>query len=321
MAITKIPELEIKPSAKRWFNKIVKSVKENGVYSSRVTMTPERAAVLMARNPQNRSIREVKLSQLVSDMKSGLFVFNGESIIVTEDGLLNDGQHRLFASIKSGCSFDTILVVGLSRESRYTIDTGAAKSAGDHLGIQGVANATTAAAIARYVSAWKTNKLFTLRSRISAQEQISMVKEDALLREAAAWVDAQKYRMRDMVKGSLGGFIYYILAEKAPVEAKVFMDQLRLGAGLDARSPIFLAREKLRQNPRLFDNQRIEVIVRAWNHWCRNPVASVSRLVISDTIPEIASPSKRTKGDITDTVAVKHVDDTTELPAGEYCGA
>ncbi len=312
---------EIKPAASRWFNKILKTVKDSGeVYSNRVKITPERAAVMMSRNPQNRNIRDVKIAQMIADMKADRFVFNGESIIVTQDGLLNDGQHRLHAAVKSGCSFETILVVGLDRDSRYTIDTGSAKSAGDHLGVQGIANATTAAAIARYVSSWKTNKMFNLRSRISSQEQIAMVKGDALIRDAAAWVDSQKYRMRNMLKGSLGGFIYYILAEKAPVEARVFMDQLRLGAGLDAHSPIFLARTKLLQNPRMTDNQRIEIVVRAWNHWCRNPIASVSRLVISDTIPEIGTPSKRTKGDITDTVTVTQVDDEETL-AGEYCGA
>ncbi len=286
------PSLDIKPGAMRWFNTLLRKAAKDGIVTVKERITPDKAAALLSRNPTNRNIRPVKIVQMTSDLEAGRFVFNGESIIVSKDGLLNDGQHRLFACIKSGIAFDTILVVGADRETRYTIDTGSAKSAGDHLGIQGVHNSNTSAAIARMVLAWRLGgeKSWVQRNRISSSQQIQMVNSDPLVRRIAGWIDAQRSKFRNIINPSLVGFIYYLLAEKAPAEADIFMDQLRLGAGLDAHSPIFLAREKLRQH-RMNDYQRIETVIRAWNHWCVSPTTTISRLHIMDKIPDIQFPS------------------------------
>ena len=296
-------ELTIKPHAIRWFNTLLKKADKDGHYVEKVTIDPSRAAVILSRNPSNRNIRESKIAQLVGDMMAGRFHFNGETIIISHEGLLNDGQHRLWACLKSGQTFDTLLVVGMDRESRYTIDTGSAKSAGDHLSFQGIPNACTAAAIARYVASWKSERALSRRSSISAQQQIELVKTDERLQEIAGWVDAQKYRLKDLLRGALAGFIFYILAEKAPDEARVFMDQFRMGAGLSAESPIFLAREKLRVHKNLSDIQRIEIMIRAWNHWCKSPFTTLSRLQLMDVVPEISTPIRQ-HGDLTDTLVI-----------------
>lgn len=285
-----MPTLEISKDSLNWFNKYLVTAAQKGIVTERVTITPERAAVLLSRNPDNRNIREAKVAQLSTDLTAGKFRFNGESVIISKDGLLNDGQHRLFACIKTGVSFDTVLVVGTERESRYSIDTGSAKSAGDHLSFQGVHNANTAAAVARYILTWEREGNFTRRGRVSAQQQIERVQTDALLREISAWVDNKRARMRNIIKGALSGFIFYLFAEKSPVEAKLFMDQLAIGAGLDANSPIFLLREKLRQKEKMSDSQVTEACVRAWNHWCQGPTTTISRLQLMGTIPEIMSP-------------------------------
>ena len=284
-----IPNLQITPAALKWFNGLLKKANKR-VYSEQVTITPERAAVLFSRNPDNRNLREAKVTQLASDLETGKFHFNGESIIVAKDGLLNDGQHRLFACLKTGIPFDTILVVGTERESRFSIDTGSAKSASDHLSIQGYHNTASAAAIARFVLAWEQDGNNSRSNRISAQAQIERVQEDALIRNIAQWVDNYRGRMRDLIKGSTAGFIYYMLAKKSPNEADLFMEQFRSGANLPDNSPIYLLREKLRYTDHLTDSQRIEAFVRAWNHWCNSPTTKLSRLQLMGNIPEIANP-------------------------------
>lgn len=290
MKKTKKPSLSVKDSAIQWFNSYLTLSAERGVISEKVLITPERAAVLLSRNPDNRNIREAKIAQLVNDLKSGKFRFNGETIIVAKDGMLNDGQHRLFASVKAGVPFETILVVGTERESRFTIDTGAAKSASDHLSFQGISNTSTAAAMARYILSHEREGNFTKRAGVSTQDQIERVKEDELLREIAAWCDARRNRMRNMVKSSLAGFLYYLAATKAPNEAKLFMDQLATGVGLDAKSPVYLLREKLLHGDKLSEVMKIEAFARAWNHWCKSPTTEISRLQIMGDVPVLVKP-------------------------------
>lgn len=115
-----------------------------------VTMTPEWAAELLAKNPKNRSLSKNAVTVLSRDLLSGNFRFNGDAIRVKEDGELADGQHRLEACVKTGVSFTTLLVEGLNDEDVATLDRGRPRAVGDNLAIAyGVPNAKMVAATLR----------------------------------------------------------------------------------------------------------------------------------------------------------------------------
>lgn len=286
-----IPTLKITKPALNWFNGYLARMQTSGIVAEKVTITPARAAILLSRNPENRAIRETKVTQMVSDLTADNFQFNGEPIIIANDGSLNDGQHRLLASVKSGKSFDTIIVFGPERDSQFTIDTGSARSASDQLALQGVSNTSTAAAMARYILSFEREGTYSKRGGISMQEQINRVREDEMLLEIAAWADSRKNRMRNMLKASLAGSLFYLTAVKAPNEAKMFMEQLAIGAGLDAKSPVYLLREKLTHAPNLTEAMRVEAFVRAWNHFCQSPTTSISRLQLMGHTPDLSTPA------------------------------
>ena len=143
--------------------------------------------------------------------------------------------------------------------------------------------------MARYILTLREDGIYTRKGSISQQQQMHLVRNDALLREIAGWVDSSKNRTTSMIKGSLLGFIHYLLSEKAPVEARVFMEALRTGTDLHADSPIYLARERMR-NSKMTDTQKIELVIRAWNHWCDGPTTRLSRLQIMNKIPVIETP-------------------------------
>jgi hypothetical protein len=223
-------------------------------------------------------------------MRDGRFAFNGEPIILSKEGLLNDGQHRLLACVRSGKDIETIITLGVERESRFTIDTGANKGAGDFLAQQGVSNSASAAGISRFVLAWEMDATLNRRSVISASQQIERVKSDSLLRDVAGWVDAQRFRLKNMMKPAIAGALYYLLAQKDRARAREFMTGFRDGDNLPRNSPIWLLREKLRTDSRLTDMQKMEMGIRAWNHWCASPLTTMRRLQLMNTIPAIQSP-------------------------------
>ena len=288
------PNLQVTSAATGWLNRLLKQAKDEGDdVSVKETITPEYASALLARNPANRNLRLSKLAQYESDMREGRFVYNGETIIVSPEGMLNDGQHRLWACVNSGVPFRTRLVVGVPRATRTTIDTGATKGPSDFLSFDGYQNTGTASAIARYILTWSDERNLSKRSQISSTAIIDLVQKDDLLREIAAWVDAQKYRFKNMVKGSIVGFSYYLFAQVAPKEAHDFMTQFREGSMLSQKSPIYLLREKFRTDTKLTDMQKVEAMIRAWNHWCHNTETSISRLQLMGTIPDIATPKYR----------------------------
>ena len=96
-----------------------------------VFVTPEVAKRYLMQNTKNRKQSTRNVSFLAEQMRKGLFLENGESIVFDKYGRLTDGQHRLFSIIKSGKSFYIPIVRGVDTDSMATYDTGKNRSAAD----------------------------------------------------------------------------------------------------------------------------------------------------------------------------------------------
>ena len=123
-----------------------------------VTITPNDARELLANNPENRTMSGQKLAQYTADIKAGNWALNGEAIIVASDGCLNDGQHRLTACIQADTAFEALLVVGVRRETRTTVDQGIARTAGNVMTMRGTLNANSVSTMARMALAFERAK-------------------------------------------------------------------------------------------------------------------------------------------------------------------
>lgn len=151
-----------------------------------VTMTPEWAAELLENNPRNRSISKNAVSVLVRDMLSENFRLNGDAIRVHLSGALVDGQHRLTACVKSGVSFSTFLVEGLTNEDVATLDRGRPRAVGDNLAIAyGVPNAKMVAATLRNMVIYANHDL---GATPTAAELIRLLELHPRVAESAAQV-------------------------------------------------------------------------------------------------------------------------------------
>ncbi len=110
---------------------------------------------LLHTNTHNRTLSRHRVDQLVRDIKTGGWKFNGATIVIDGDGFLRDGQHRLTAIKEAGYPPVPLLVVRLSgtaedAEPAYlTMDTGRSRSYADNLTHGGVKNGHTVGAICR----------------------------------------------------------------------------------------------------------------------------------------------------------------------------
>jgi len=102
-----------------------------------VYITPEIAKNYLSYNTKNRTKSDNSISFLTQQMKKGLFIENGESIVFDKNMTLTDGQHRLMAIIKSGKSYHIPVVKNVNIKSMATYDTGRNRSASDVLSING----------------------------------------------------------------------------------------------------------------------------------------------------------------------------------------
>lgn len=104
------------------------------------TITPELAKQYLAKNTNNyRTLSSAVVSAYATDMKTGNWKFNGDSIKFNKDGLLVDGQHRLAAIIKSGVSVTMMVITGIENDV-ITFDIGKNRTAGQIAKAQNIPN-------------------------------------------------------------------------------------------------------------------------------------------------------------------------------------
>lgn len=79
------------------------------------------------------------VDRIARQIADGHWRFNGDTIKVSDDGEVLDGQHRLWAVVETQKGIDTIVVYGIAREAFATIDTvRKQRSGGDTLSLLGV---------------------------------------------------------------------------------------------------------------------------------------------------------------------------------------
>lgn len=113
-------------------------------------LSPERAQVLLLNNSGNRRVKSANLAKIMRDIASGRFQVNGESIIVCDDGSVNDGQHRCFGVVVTGIPIETVVAYGVSKASMKTVDIGDKRQAKDRLAVAGVSDYIRMSAIASF---------------------------------------------------------------------------------------------------------------------------------------------------------------------------
>jgi hypothetical protein len=117
---------------------------------------------------------------MVQDMINGEWFPNGESIVISRTGMVNDGTHRMAAGHKSGVAFVAYYVCGVPDEFRQTYGKGKPLAASDVLSAYNhLPNANKVAAAARVLINYKhrymmgCNRLTTRDEIVSCGLQIS----------------------------------------------------------------------------------------------------------------------------------------------------
>lgn len=261
---TKAPK---KPAAGtvHWFNQCVERGKSE-VFSEATTLTPGLAAVLLERNPDNRNIRQTKVLQYEADMRAGRWSFNGEPIIISREGLINDGQHRLRAMVEANFTTQMLFVFGVERETRLTVDQGAARTAGDYLGMEGVENSTFAAVIARIVIAIERERGARLyrESEVTNAEIRLRVYRDSKIADAAHYAAVNYKYTRAFAAPGVIGAAFYLLNDVNPADALAYMDRVCRGDGLRVDDPAYAVRDALLSLGRSTRGPKLEAIFRGW---------------------------------------------------------
>lgn len=118
----------------------------------RAILSPDAAALLLKNhNFKNRGLKKHQKAFLQRQIEGGKFVYNGETIIVGDNGQIMNGQHRLAACVATGKAIEVLIVFGIPAAAFVTVDQGARRNGGDLLSIDGQKNCRLLAASLRQI--------------------------------------------------------------------------------------------------------------------------------------------------------------------------
>lgn len=230
-------------------------------------LTPGLAGVILANNPDNRNITQVKLRHYVSAMRKGLWPLNGETIIFSKEGMLNDGQHRCLAVIEANVTVPATFFFGADRDTRTTVDMGAARTAAHLLGMEGLTNSALRGAIARWLLAYEDGDGKTVGNvnSYSSFDNYQRARNDVAIGEAASFLGSHLTQMKMIgLQPAVAGAALYIFRNICEQDADAFLTRVIVGENIARGDPAFAARSRLMsmaRNPA----GRFEVLLRGWN--------------------------------------------------------
>lgn len=219
------------------------------IFSLETLVTPELATRLIELNTDNRPIRFKGLNRTVEAyskaMARGEWQLNGEPIIISREGILNDGQHRLWAVVESGATVRMMITLGVDRESRHTVDQGAARTPGHILAMFGEKNTNQLAHALQFVWAYDGHRVFSYRP--SSEELLSTLDRHPGLRIAVTDV-APLVREFHVSAGYMAA-AYYVCGRVDRHAAGLFLEATTTGLGLnDKNSPVVRLRKRFQNH-------------------------------------------------------------------------
>ena len=267
-----------------WLYQRIEKARE-GIFCEVVTVTVDIAKRLLENNSDNRRVSERTVNQIAADIKAGNWQLNGETIVVSVDGELNDGAHRLLAVIQAETPVQSLVAFGLPRTSRMTVDVGRARKVADFLHMAGAENAVNAAAVARICLAF-SRKDYKGMTVTKLETRVFYEREKTVIDYAISF--ARRSEFCRAVSVNAVAAAYWLIHAANSTQCAVFFDAFATGAELERDSPILWLRQRVGLAPeeRLRSEHRVEIILRYWNAW-RSDSSMKKHLPLKNEIPRV----------------------------------
>ena len=185
------------PKATTWSGKMPESEAEvldlaynfNGLISGLVT--PEVAGWLLTLNTGNRKLNRSGdgVKRFVRLLRTGQWLLTGEPVIVSSEGIINDGQHRLHAIVESGIAGHLDIRFGIDRSAFVATNTGVRRSIGQVLTIAGRPNGSLQGSIARFLYFYDRGETHRLANNLEGMEIVDIVDKEPLIGDVARLVN------------------------------------------------------------------------------------------------------------------------------------
>lgn len=242
-----------------------------------VTITPDLATEWLEHNTHNRPVKWSRVKQWAGAMKRGEWKLNGDAIRFDYNGVLIDGQNRLWAIVEADRPIASLVATNLEPDAQDTMDLGVRRSLADTLALRGEANTITLASLTNWLWRWE-------------QFEYGLVPDmdhrySPTIAQALNFFDANRTQIVEAVKNGNRTRQKVVGAHQLSLcacwyrfhainweDCEDFFYKFGLGASLEEDNPIFRLRKFCENHAKRATGQRkprgeiyIAVTVKAWN--------------------------------------------------------
>lgn len=232
------------------------------------TITPALAAEYLKLNTHNRTCSSRRVYELAGAMKRGEWMYNGDAIRFSIDGVLLDGQGRLKACIAANVSFTTLVVRNLPKETFKTMDLGKKRSMADVLSIEGEKNTNLLARALRILTYYEGGVYNGML--ITPQQLDECLRRHPGLRD---WITYGTSLKKVTRHAGIVVAICYLGSLTRPHLAKKFIQHLIDGAGLEKGSPALTLRERMQHDrqatSKMSPSYAAQLVIHGYNAFVR----------------------------------------------------
>ena len=272
--------------------------KKSAPKSTVETITPQVARKYLESNTKNRRVRSKTVQFYAKQMAEGEWDLTGEPIIFSKDGVLLNGQHRLYACIEADTPFDTFVIRGAPDGSFAKIDQNVPRQAGDIVGRAGYAQSMRKASAARIAMAVleqedsPNSDRPRLNTKIPHADILEFVEQhDDILSEACHVVRRDDGASICKPPGLFVG-LYAVFALKNKKRAREFFEQLVSGEVLEREDPASRLRAVLisslsQPNVKRKKQWILAVTIKAWNYYLQDRTVKQLKFSEGEKWPKI----------------------------------
>jgi hypothetical protein len=226
----------------------------------------------MEMNSENRRLDRRRVERFKRAIDHGLWINTGEPVIVSREGILNEGQHRLAAITAGTKTVELDIRFGVSRSAFQATGTGATRSAADSLQIMGKRYVTGIASSTRLVMMYSLGLPESFHMIITAQEVVKAASERWPDMEDAISLAYAKLNISGPTKlmnAAGGAWTFMALKQSNRAKVEQFLDIVGLGTTTDRYDPPLLLRNRLMasEHGRTQPVEKLALFIKAWNAW------------------------------------------------------
>ena len=259
-------------------------------------VTPEFAGWALKINTANRPMNHKSVEGFQKILRAGQWHLTGEPAIVSREGTLSDGQHRLEAIRRSGIPAPMDIRFGIERAAFVATGIGRRRTAAAIVAISGERYASAQAGIARLLIHHDAGQMARYSGQVEPELLLQVVRDTPTIRQVAEAI--QRHRFAPARTAPFGVALVVAMRQHPEERVLAFAEEVNSGRSPTETSAAYQLHLRLRdaamRKERIAQIDAAALTVFAFNAWTKGK--EMSRLHLPDAartnegFPQVVAP-------------------------------